>query len=156
MGKGKANEKEDQNVSEAAVADLDCRSFVEKLLNEPDASKRTTLESGLSKWDQGEVLDTVMQIQNATTDIGIVLRATQLQQQLMAAEESDAEGEPTGAGMEWQQGQEHSPRMSGQLASGEGVGAEEDATTGSSAASNSVKGWTLWAGPWVSKPIGVV
>jgi ribosomal biogenesis protein LAS1 len=69
---------------ESPSSSVSCKAFVQRLLRESDEQERVQLEKELGKWSQDEVLDVLMEVQNMESEIQIILKATQLQQRLLA------------------------------------------------------------------------
>ena len=132
-----------------------CRAFVKKLLRENDEEERMKVEKGLEEWNQDEILDVLMEMQNSESDIKIILRATQLQQRLLSSDdhaEDNASGEMQ---MDSKRFRHHNVY---DAAKGKGLGGSHanEAIIDHALGEPVVQGWKRWEGPWIPKPIGVV
>lgn len=132
-----------------------CKEFVQTLLDSGDDKESGRMEKELRRWDRDEVFDTLMEIQSVENDVKVILRATQLQQRLLMSDEDDDTSTGGGEEMEVDSSKDDVVQKESR------AGAPEQTTiyrvvTESERQPEVVIGWTMWEGPWVPKPIGVV
>ena len=143
----------------SAVETEDCKSFVSKILLEEDDTSRHRMESELGNWDQDELLRVLTELQDATDDVKLLLRATKLYQMVLGlgfhSSVSDVELDVEPASMDLAKFKNELASMEDQMDSSDDEIAKKDDLP-SVATTNTIKGWTMWEGPWIPKPIGVV
>jgi ribosomal biogenesis protein LAS1 len=136
-----------------------CKAFVRKLVEEKNEETRRKMESNLETWNADQLLDALTEIQGSTKDTEVLLRSLQLHEKIMNVNfDSDGPGiqthmEPTASSLE--EVKVELSRMESELASTEDL-PQRTGQTVDSAENSRIKGWALWEGPWVPKPIGIV
>lgn len=152
-------------IEEATVDE--CRVAVERIVKEGNERMSRKWEKELRRWDEDRVLDVLIGVMGETTDAKVLMRLVKLQEGLLSpasSEKSEVKEEGSKsldqvraelASMERdfgsddeEEGQEEPKRKhrKGDDVSEAKVAIEEPES----------KGWEMWAGPWVPKPIGVV
>lgn len=135
----------------------ECREFVRRVVGEGDDGRRRELENHLSKWEEDELLMAITQVQWTEKDSKVLLRCLELHRKISnrggTSSVSTEQAVKVGnldkfrkemAGMEQSlEDAEDEPRSKSQV---EDKGSEMKGR----------KGWAMWEGPWVPKPIGVV
>lgn len=136
------------------------RAYVERLVREKDDSIRAKMEEFVSKWDQDRLIGVLVEIQGTTDDVVILSRISRLQELIVDGingsgtiakkrkldslandmGEIKAELEMMNQGLD--KGMDDEPRL--------------DAGHRKTQFDSSSKGWMMWEGPWVPKPIGVI
>lgn len=138
-----------------------CTTYVRKIVEECDYEKREKMELNLRKWDERQLTAAVLEIQTTAENSSVLLRALQLQQRLLSddGEPSSNERElaPDSPVKSLEDMKREMAEMENDLASEvtDATGGEDVKSTGN-VANLSGKGWALWEGPWIPKPIGVV
>jgi ribosomal biogenesis protein LAS1 len=146
-----AEKKETPSVDE-------CELLIQKFALEKDERILEELESSLSKWDDDHVLCALMAAQGPVKDADTLMRLIRLQERIMGrnrnTEGDEYEGlETRGSSLEEVRAEMAS--MEKDLNSSEGE--ELDLSHQKSESSpDKNKGWAMWEGPWIPKPIGVV
>ncbi len=136
------------------------RAFVENVISEKDDSIRARLEGLIGNWDQDRLLGVLIEVQDATDNVIILSRATRLQNLII-----DGNGGTTRSGKKRKL--ESLPKdidelkaememMNHELDNEIDEEPQSDPSHGETRPDSSSKGWTMWEGPWVPKPIGVV
>jgi ribosomal biogenesis protein LAS1 len=131
-----------------------------KLCEEKDVRTRMEMEKSLSNWDEDELLDSLFEILQGTNETGILLRVLRLQTSIFnkraKIRAEKAEQSRGNQDMDIEAVRAEITSMEAELNKQEDVelGAKDsdipvDSDSGS-------KGWTMWKGPWIPKPIGVV
>lgn len=136
------------------------KTYVQKLVREKDDSIRAKMEDFVSKWDQDRLMGILVEVQGSTDDVVILSRSSRLQdlvvdgingvgtnakKRKLDQPANDVEG--IRAEME---------RMDHELDNETDNQPRSDAGHRKTQPDSSGNGWTLWEGPWVPKPIGVV
>ncbi|KAE8450910.1 hypothetical protein EG329_005350 [Mollisiaceae sp. DMI_Dod_QoI] len=148
------------NLKEEVSAVDESRAFVENVISEKDDSIRARLEGLIGNWDQDRLLGVLIEVQDATDNVIILSRATRLQNLII-----DGNGGTTRSGKKRKL--ESLPKdidelkaememMNHELDNEIDEEPQSDPSHGETRPDSSSKGWTMWEGPWVPKPIGVV
>lgn len=161
----------DDAAKEPAVEE--CRLLVERIVRERNERNRRKLGKELGKWNEDQVLDVLMEMQAETQDPAVLMRLVKLQEGLLSPAASEGGGGKGGV----DGGSKSLEEVRAELASMErGFESEEEEEKaeaeparkrrkgeevpekkgGMESQESASKGWAIWEGPWVPKPIGVV
>ena len=137
-----------------------CKAFLKKLVEEKNDRTRWEMDTSLSSWDEDQLLGALIEIQRETNETEILLRTLQLHRSIVngmakvrqkigmpSPEKRDADIEAVRTQI---------TTMEAELNKAENVelGANDLEMTGDEDSGSN--GWTVWEGPWVPKPIGMV
>ncbi|KAF8852599.1 Las1-domain-containing protein [Acephala macrosclerotiorum] len=136
------------------------RAYVDKLVREKDASIRAKMEELVIKWDQDRLMGVLVEIQGSTDDILILSRTSRLQNLIV----DGIDGGGTNAkkrkldslANDMEEIKAELKLMHQELDNGTDDETRQDAGHRKTQSDVNSKGWTMWEGPWVPKPIGVV
>jgi ribosomal biogenesis protein LAS1 len=135
-----------------------CKACVWKFVEEEDDEKRREMESELWEWDKCLLTAAVLEMQLTAENPSILLQSLRLHQRLLNEDgkpdttETDLALDAPAKNLE--DVKRDMEEMEKDLKSEATDGGPEEETTGTDSLSG--KGWELWEGPWVPKPIGVV
>lgn len=140
----------------------DCKAFIRRIVNESDDTRRSELETKLKEWDEDELLMALLEIQWSSKDSAVLLRCTSLHKKITtggSTPKSKAKSSEDSSPMsnlekmraEMAMMEEGLDEVDAEASPGEREGMDVDVDEGQKG-----KGWAMWEGPWVPKPIGVV
>ncbi|CAG8956593.1 hypothetical protein HYFRA_00011904 [Hymenoscyphus fraxineus] len=142
---------------EEAGGVTECREFVKRVVGEENDERRRELHSHLSNWEEDELLMAITEVQWTEKDSKILLRCLELHRNI--SNRGATSSGTTGQGIKV----ENLDKLRQEMASMEQC-LEDDQDE--SRAKHRVEekavpleegnGWTMWEGPWVPKPIGLV
>jgi ribosomal biogenesis protein LAS1 len=151
----KAEQKMESSIS-------NCKAFLMKMCKEQDLRGRMEMEKLWTKWDDRELLDCLMEISNGTNrhETEIQLRILQLQN-IIFNKRAKVRREKTESCSKKQERDIEAVRaemtsMEAELNKEEDVELRMTENDMNIDEGSQGKGWTIWKGPWVPKPIGVV
>jgi len=138
----------------------ECKTFLMKLCEEKDVRTRMEMEKSLGNWDEDELLDSLFEILQGTNETGILLRVLRLQTSIFnkraKIRAEKAEQSRGNQDMDIEAVRAEMTSMEAEMNKQEDVELgvkDSDMPVDSDSGS---KGWTMWKGPWIPKPIGVV
>jgi ribosomal biogenesis protein LAS1 len=138
----------------------DCKVYIRTLLEEDNEQRRQSMEAHLDRWDDGELLGALMEIDETMQegDSTLLLRSLQLSTNIMSKHKgcSDEEKTPEIAAR-LEDVRSDMARTRGVLDDdGQAPEAQEmmDPALGTADGVWGGNGWSLWEGPWTPKPIG--
>ena len=132
-----------------------CKACVRMFVEEEDDEKRGGMEDELWGWERGRLMAAVLEVQWMAGDARIILRASRLHQRLLSEDwksETDLALDTPVKSLEDVKREMAEMEMDLKSEATDDRPGEE--STGANILSG--KGWALWEGPWVPKPIGVV
>jgi len=139
---------------EDAIGDRHFIDQVRKLVAETDENIRTKMTKALGKqWGKDEVLEALMNIQDSTSDTPMLLRISSLQSLFFDDSEDVPDTAETIKDLEIVKAE--LDKMEFDLDTAE-ASKGIPARTVSNITEDGGKGWEMWDGPWIPKPIGVV
>lgn len=137
----------------------DCLSIVRKLVEEEDQRARMRMESSLTLWTSAQLLEAFTVFDATLEDARLLHRSLQLQERVMISRlglDDSLEQETSEPAIRTLEDAETQlSEMKSLLANAESIPNthnESLVTTESQA----TKGWDVWEGPWVPKPIGMI
>jgi ribosomal biogenesis protein LAS1 len=137
----------------------ECKILVQRLVTEKDERTRRKLEASLSKWGEARVFDTLMELQGMMKDAETLVRIIKLQEKMMSPSSSavaDNEQEAESRGNSLDEVRAEIALMERDLSSSDHDEPSSKRRKTEPSREENSKGWALWEGPWVPKPIGVV
>lgn len=149
-------------VETPAVVNNDSKAFVRRVVQEKDETRRRELESNLGSWDEDELLMALLETQWSSKDPVVLLRCVELHKTITGKGVTSKEStDVPKAGSPLSMLEKMRAEM---VKMDEDFEEEVEKEKGSSLPKekeeiddqNSGNGWTLWEGPWIPKPIGVV
>jgi ribosomal biogenesis protein LAS1 len=136
----------------------ECKILVQRLVAEKDERTRQKLEASLGKWGKARVIDTLMELQGAVKDAEALIRIIKLQENMISPSSSaaDDEQEPGSRGNSLDEVRAELALMEKDLTSSDHDEPSPKLRRVERSRDRNSKGWAMWEGPWVPKPIGVV
>lgn len=134
------------------------KAYVEKLVREKDDSIRARMEEFVGNWDEDRLMGVLIELQGTTDDIAILARAGRLQRLIgngtnrRGNSSNDRKLEPEVENMEDIKAEMEA--MEQELDAEDAKPTPQPTNTENPVESG--KGWSMWEGPWIPKPIGVV
>jgi ribosomal biogenesis protein LAS1 len=134
-----------------------CKVYVRKLLEEKSERTRQKMEAQLSIWDDDEVLRSLMELDEGTDDPELLMRSLRLSEKIMNADKTNQVDDsftsvPNPRDID--EVKEDLARMQADLS---------DLDDGERKMDSAIrppdlegKGWSMWEGPWIPKPIGSI
>jgi ribosomal biogenesis protein LAS1 len=148
------------SVETAPTVNNDCKAFIHRLVRETDKTRQRELESKLSSWDEDGLLMALLEIQWSSKDPAILLRCVYLHKRITSkgsVTKTNATDSRSGSSMSTLE------KMRAEMATmDEGLDEVEEEPSSRIQEDMEVeepesgKGWAIWEGPWIRKPIGVV
>jgi ribosomal biogenesis protein LAS1 len=133
----------------------DCKAYVNRLLKEEDHSRRQEMERSLERWSEEELMRVLMEIEGETEDSTVLLRSLKLTEKFIDGGISDDHNEHASTVTITSIAvlKAEMVEMEKDLAT---LQDEERDSTDSTVAATDLgsKGWAMWEGPWIAKPIG--
>lgn len=144
------------NLSNELAAMEDCKHYVRKLLEERDDESRQKMEAQLSLWNDDELLQALREIEESTDNTTVLLRSLRLAAKIMSREarigaDDDAALEPNANNIEKVKAE--LARMQAALDDSD---SEHEMKSSIREPDLGGKGWSMWEGPWVPKPVGTI
>lgn len=138
----------------------DCKSYILRVLEERNIGIREEMEQTLRNWDEDQVLGALMEIGATTETPEVLLQSLRLSEKVMNRNGQYQSEELTSIS---DQRVSNLDEVKAELAlmeeelnhSGEDESQKMDTTCNTTIDLN-CKGWTMWEGSWVPKPIGIV
>jgi ribosomal biogenesis protein LAS1 len=141
-------------------AHSDCKAFVRRLVRETDETRQKELETKLSSWDEDELLMALLEMQWSSKDPAILLRCVSLHKKIISkgstSKASVAESKSGSPMSTLEKMRAEMAMMDERLDEAEEEQSAERQEEMEVDEPESGKGWALWEGPWIPKPIGVV
>lgn len=122
----------------------DCEVFLRRLIGETDDHLSLRVEQSLSNWPRDHIIAILNEIQDTTQDVTLLLRASQLHSKILEVDVKQL------AAISVEDVKTELEVMELNLKIPDIV---NDTTESHASHSN---GWSLWEGPWIPKPIGMV
>jgi ribosomal biogenesis protein LAS1 len=142
------------------TGDSNSKAFLRRLVEERDDCARLEMEKSLVNWDEDRLLGALIEIQGETDKTEVLLRTLQLHRSI-ANGIFKVGGKKNKQSVDKQAMDIEAVRaemtiMEAKLNKEEEVGLRGNDSEMMVDVDSSSKGWTIWAGPWIPKPIGVV
>lgn len=151
----------------------DCKTYVQSFLSEKDGQGRREIAERLMKWDEDELISTLMEFDATVEDTEVLLKTLRLSRRVLDAVESKGSETSSEKIESMEDIKAEMARMEEDLTESEEDEQEDEKEDSESheggddrppgevsfttaPGANDGKGWTLWEGPWVPKPIGTV
>ncbi|EPE29529.1 hypothetical protein GLAREA_00689 [Glarea lozoyensis ATCC 20868] len=137
----------------------DCKAFVRRIVQETDQTRRSELESKLGGWDEDELLMALLEIQWSSKDPAVLLRCVNLHKKIT---KGDSTPKPSAKSSKSSTPMSKLEKMRAEMAAmDEGLDeveadiepVPEEREDMDVDEPSSGKGWSLWQGPWIPKPI---
>ena len=126
-------------------------------MEERDDERQEEMEAHLWNWDLRELMAAVEDVQETTCDALVLSRATRLYHKILEQDdEEETKPSPNSPAKTLEDLRKEMAGMESDLKSEGADGGSKERKSASSGNNLSGKGWALWEGPWVPKPIGVV
>jgi ribosomal biogenesis protein LAS1 len=142
------------------VSKDECKSLVQRLVEERDEQMRKEMESALDRWDDDLVIGALVDIMVAAIDPDMLLRSLQLSRKMMEksakSQKDDSPSDPDSTLNKIEDVRAEIARMESNLNENGGDTPHKTISDNHDTIELSVNGWALWEGPWVPKPIGIV
>ena len=139
----------------------DCKSYIVNLLEESDETALQEREETLKNWNEDLILGALMEIDAKTDNPAVLLRSLRLSEKIMERDREEKGKEDTIPILDL--ATSNLDEVKAELAAMEeelNQSRENDSqrldTRNNSKFEVTGKGWTMWEGPWVPKPIGIV
>jgi len=137
-----------------------CKAFLSKLVEEKNEQARWNMEKTLGNWDEDQLLDALIEIQDETDETQILLRALQIHRSIVNGTIRDGENKEMPSlnmqDMEIVVVRDEMSRVEAELNKKEDVEFGLNDSEMIVDIDSGAKGWSKWARPWTPKPIGVV
>jgi ribosomal biogenesis protein LAS1 len=137
------------------VSKKECITLVWELVKEQDEHKRKEMKLALDKWDEDLVVSVLVDLSVKSVDPDVILRLLELGNKLMSKSAkstyNDRPAAPDSTLNNIEYVRAEIARMESELEAPSKIISDYQDTIELSA-----KGWALWDGPWVPKPIGMV
>jgi ribosomal biogenesis protein LAS1 len=133
-----------------------CEDCVKRYVEEPDDGKRDEMDFGRWKWKPSNLIEAVRNVMDTTSDAWILSRASNLYTEFLKdAENCGGAPSPESPAKNLEGLRKEMANMESDLKS-EGTDDRSGEESKGTSSGDNGKGWSLWEGPWVPKPIGVV
>lgn len=136
----------------------DCKVYLRTLLEEDNDQTRQRMEAHLNRFDDGEVIDALMEIDEAVKDEPtLLLRLLQLSRKIMSNHKrvsTEAAMPESAASLD--EVRSEMARTLRDLDEDEDEEAQEINSVANTADDAEGNAWSLWEGPWIPKPIGSI
>jgi ribosomal biogenesis protein LAS1 len=139
----------------------DCKTFLRGLLEEKDdRAKWEMMEKLLGNWDEDQLLGALIEIQGETDETEALLQTIRLHRSIVNGIVKVGERENKlpmdKRATDIEDVRAEMMRIEAELNKEEELGLREEHMEMLENVGSGSKGWTIWEGPWISKPIGVV
>lgn len=138
-----------------AVSKKECKTLVWELVKEQDKQKRKEMKLALDKWDEDLVVGTLVDLSVESVDPDVNLRLLELGNKLMSKSAkstyNDRPAAPDSTLNNIEDVRAEIAKMESELEARSKIISDNQDIIELSG-----KGWALWEGPWVPKPIGMV
>lgn len=137
----------------------DCKVFLRKLVGEGEEGRREEMERELSAWDEEELMEALIEIQGEVDQPDVLLRAIQLYGRIVSGMVTGNSGASTPRGkqvMDMDAVRAEMMNMEDELEKRKECLDDRLESSEMVAEVDLSKGWSMWEGSWVPKPIGVV
>lgn len=134
-----------------------CEAYVRQLLEEKDEQQRLKMEVHLSRWNDDEVLRTLMEIDEVTDDPEILLSSLRLSEKIMDWDGKSNVGEDLVLKPENRSINDVKAELATMQAHLDELDDEEPEMDPIIKTPDlGGQGWSMWEGPWIPKPIGSI
>lgn len=135
----------------------ECEAYVRQLLEEKDEQQRMNMEVDLSRLNDDEVLRTLMELDGVTDNPETLLRSLRLSEKIMNRNGGINLGEELVLKPEARSIDDVKAELATMQAHLDKLD-EEESTIDPAIKTPDLggKGWSMWEGPWIPKPIGSI
>lgn len=135
----------------------DCKAYLRNLLEEKSEQIRQKMEVQLSRWNDDELLGALMEVDEATDDPELLLRSIRLTEKIMDGvgkleTNDELMLEPEVTSIDEVKAELARMQVDLETLDDEEPKADADIKTPNLGG----KGWSMWEGPWLPKPIGSI
>jgi ribosomal biogenesis protein LAS1 len=137
------------------VSKIKCKTLIWELVKEQDEQKRKDMTLALDKWDEDLIVGALADLSVESDDPDMILRILELGNKLISKSAkstyNDRPPAPNSTLNNIEDVRAEIARMESELEAPSKVMSDNQDTIELSG-----KGWALWEGPWVPKPIGII